>query len=714
MKISILLPYKENFSPIYAGAVSLFVKDTTKLSMYKEHITVYGNTKLKKIYKLNYKNIFLKKNLVQSGSKIYVSQFLKYEKENPSDIIEIHNRPNYFHLINVYKKNQKLVLYFHNDPLTMTGSRSVADRKRLLENATKIIFNSHWSRKRFLEGITGFHINSEKMTVIYQSTKPSNVNIYNKKNWITFVGKLNRAKGYDLFGKAVLKILKKYKNWKAIVIGDEPRMTLDFKHKRLNNLGFQNHNKVLKIFERTSIAVACSRWDEPLGRTSIEASSRGCATIISNKGALPVTVTHGIILKNLNVDAVYKAIKDLIENRKKRIELQKLSIKNFFHTNSVSTQNIDDYRDKLLKHAISKSNLKLNLLKSLRILHVTNFNERHDGRLFFNTGRRLNNGFIRLGHSVLEFSDRDIVKHYKSIKDYTGSKTLNQKLINTVYNYKPDLLIFGHADLIKDDTLAYLKDNYKNLKIAQWFLDPLVKAGPDYIKNKSRILDKIEFTDANFVTTSPDVLKFLPKERKCLFMPNPTDPSFEVLNNYENNHCSMDVFFALSHGVHRGILKKGKFDERADFVNKLVELTPNVKFDLYGIDNVQPIWADSFLKAISNSKMGVNLSRGDPIKYYSSDRITQLIGNGLLTFIHKNTLFSNFFSSDEIIFYSDISNLSEKIQKYAKDDGQRKKIAKRGKMKYMKYFNSTIVAEYIINKTFGNTYKKNKYLWENK
>ena len=197
-------------------------------------------------------------------------------------------------------------------------------------------------------------------------------------------------------------------------------------------------------------------------------------------------------------------------------------------------------------------------------------------------------------------------------------------------------------------------------------------------------------------------------------MPNPTDPSFEVLNNYENSHCSMDVFFALSHGVHRGVLKKGKFDERADFVNKLVELTPNVKFDLYGIDNVQPIWADSFLKAISNSKMGVNLSRGDPIKYYSSDRITQLIGNGLLTFIHKNTLFSNFFSNDEIIFYSDISNLSEKIQKYAKDDEQRKKIAKKGKKKYMKYFNSTIIADYIINKTFGNTYKKNKYLWESK
>ena len=146
---------------------------------------------------------------MESGSRVYVNQFLKYEKEEPSDIIEIHNRPNYFHLIHEKTKNKKIILYFHNDPLTMTGSRSLNDRKKLLNDATKIIFNSHWSRKRFLEGIGGFHINSEKMTVIYQSTKPVKVNIKKKKKWITFVGKLNRSKGYDLFGNAVIKILNK-------------------------------------------------------------------------------------------------------------------------------------------------------------------------------------------------------------------------------------------------------------------------------------------------------------------------------------------------------------------------------------------------------------------------------------------------------------------------------------------------------------------------
>ena len=714
MKISILLPYKENFSSVYAGAVSLFIRDTVKLSKYKNNITIFGNTTLKKIFKLKYKNINLKKNIIQSGSKLYVREFLNYEKLNPSDLIEIHNRPNYFNLINKSSSKAHLVLYFHNDPLTMTGSRSIKERKSILDNAAKIIFNSHWSRKRFLEGIEGMHVNSEKLVVIYQSTNVKKINLKKKKNWITFVGKLNRAKGYDLFGRAVLKILKKFPNWKAIVIGDEPRSTLSFKHKRLNNLGFLNHEAVLKIFESTSIAVACSRWDEPLGRTSLEASSRGCATIISNKGGLPETVTHGLILKDLSVDSVYLAMRKLVENKSKRQEMQKLSIKHFYHTNKVSAKKIDEYREHFLQKYFRSASVHINIPKSLRILHVTNFNERHDGRLFFNTGRRLNNGFVRLGHSVLEFSDRDIIKHYKGIKDITGAQTLNKKLVNTVYNYKPDLLIIGHADLIRYETLEYLKNNYKGLRVAQWFLDPLTKNGPDFEKNKARILDKIELTDANFVTTSPDVLNFLPKNKTSLFMPNPSDESFEVLNNYENNQCSMDVFFALSHGVHRGILKKGKYDERADFVNKLVEKTPNVKFDLYGINNIQPIWADSFLKSIANAKMGVNLSRGSPIKYYSSDRITQLIGNGLLTFIDYQTHYDNFFDKSEVIFYKNLSHLSELIQKYAKDDFLRKKIAKRGKAKYMKYFNSTVVADYIINKTFSLPYKKNKYLWESK
>ena len=47
MKISVLLPYKENFSSSYAGAVSIFVDSTNKLSKFKKDITVFGSTNFK-------------------------------------------------------------------------------------------------------------------------------------------------------------------------------------------------------------------------------------------------------------------------------------------------------------------------------------------------------------------------------------------------------------------------------------------------------------------------------------------------------------------------------------------------------------------------------------------------------------------------------------------------------------------------------------------
>ena len=97
-----------------------------------------------------------------------------------------------------------------------------------------------------------------------------------------------------------IKILNKYPDWSANVIGDEPREEFNFNHKKLNLLGFKKHKDVLLNFEKTSIAIVCSRWNEPFGRTSLEASSRGCGVIISNRGGLPETTDHCVILKKLN------------------------------------------------------------------------------------------------------------------------------------------------------------------------------------------------------------------------------------------------------------------------------------------------------------------------------------------------------------------------------------------------------------------------------
>jgi len=147
MKISILLPYKENYSPTYPGAVSLFVHATSKISIYKKDIVIFGSTNLVKKFSKNYVNIPLKRQLFKSQSKDYVNKFVLLNNEKKPDIVEIHNRPNYVKFVK--KLNTKIILYFHNDPISMIGSKLPSERKYLLSQCSKIIFNSEWSKKRF-------------------------------------------------------------------------------------------------------------------------------------------------------------------------------------------------------------------------------------------------------------------------------------------------------------------------------------------------------------------------------------------------------------------------------------------------------------------------------------------------------------------------------------------------------------------------------------
>ena len=706
MTISILLPYKENYSPQYAGAVSLFVNDITRVSDYKNDIIIFGNTESKKRLSKNYINLELNKKVFQSTSKIYIESFLNAQRKINPDLIEVHNRPNYIKLIRK-KFINKLFLFFHNDPLTMSGSKTINDRVYLINNVDKIIFNSKWSQNCFFVGLSNQNNLLHKTSVCYQSSSKTKINFKDKKKIISFVGKLNKAKGYDLFGQAIIKILNKYPDWKAKVFGDEPREQLSFNHRNLKILGFKNNKYILNNLKEVSISVVCSRWDEPFGRTSLEAASRGSAVIISNRGGLPETTDSAIILKKLNSNTIFNAIDKLILDKQKLLKIQKNNYSNFIFTHKYISSIIDNLRNIFLRDKeIKLFNIKKNI--SFKIIHITNFNQRFNGRLHYNTGKRLQNGLVRLGHNVLAISDRDIVNKSKTINDFSGKKSLQNSIIQSYENFKADCIILGHADSVENNTLEILKNSNKNLKICQWFLDPISEMGPDFIKNNDRISQKLKLLDATFLTTDPSILKN--KIDQSFYIPNPCDASFETLKNYQKN-CVNDVFFAMSHGVHRGSLKVGKNDDREVFINKLIDKNKKIKFDVYGMNNVQPIWGDKFLNLLSNSSMGLNLSRGLPAKYYSSDRIAQLFGNGLLTFINRKIAFSDFLPNNCFIDYLDIDDLSYKLNKYKRDEVDRKKIAKKGREFYLNYINSTIVADFILSKTLDFK-SKNNFVWE--
>ena len=149
--------------------------------------------------------------------------------------------------------------------------------------------------------------------------------------------------------------------------------------------------------------------------------------------------------------------------------------------------------------------------------------------------------------------------------------------------------------------------------------------------------------------------------KKIFYIPNPSDTSIDILKVDQISNNIFDMFIGLSHGQHRATLKKFYKDEREDFIINLQEKLPDIIFDNYGIANNQPVWGDQYYKRLSQSKMALNLSRGLPFKWYSSDRISSFIPNGITTFIDRATKLDDFFSEDEVVFYKNINDLAESI-----------------------------------------------------
>ena len=694
LKIATILPYKENYSADKASAASLWVAEFYRKSKFKKSNFIYGHTKSKKFLTNNYININLKntKSKLKSTTNEYANKLIKELNNKNFSIVEIHNRPQLLSKIS-NKVKSRFIFYFHNDPISMKGSKTRKERLNILKSVEKLVFVSDWVRERFFVDID--QKLKTKTEIVYPSVNKQS--IVNKQKNIIFVGRLNHSKGYDLFKDAIIRILDEFPKWNAYSIGNEDRRSIYINHPRHKELGFIRHKETLKLLNKSEIAVVPSRWEEPFGRTALEASSCGCATIISSRGGLKETTDSAIILKKLDSYNIYLEIKKLIKKNKNRKKYQLKGRQNIKHLISDNTKIIDEIRESCVPF------YNINFIrKKLKIINIYNKGQKLSNRLYnISLGKKFTNGFVRNGHDVIEISDRDYIRNNKSFNLIPNKNNFQNFLIDTFKNYNPDILFFGHTKNLEVSTLDKFRELNKNIIISHWNEDPVMPSLHYSIQNVSNINTYSDVVDHNFITTDPSVISNKINSKNLHFFFVPVDNNIERFDVY-NMRPKKDLFYAMSHGVNRAILKEGTEDDRINFLNKLVKKIPNIKYDFYGFSNKQPIWGNDFNNALVNSKMGLNLSRGKPTKYYSSNRIASIMGNGLLTFVDAKVQFSDFFSKNEIIFYSNINDLSDKIMFYSKNDKIRKKISKNGKKKYFKLFNETKITKYLIDVSIGN------------
>lgn len=356
--------------------------------------------------------------------------------------------------------------------------------------------------------------------------------------------------------------------------------------------------------------------------------------------------------------------------------------------------------------------------KSYRIVHVTNSSFKPKKVYLHSTAAKLSNGWTRAGHHVINFSDRDMARWLSPFGfREAGKKAANNLLIKLCLDVKPDIIAFGHADIITPRTLEILRQKLPTCKMMQWNMDwwvPLDHALPEdgtASGNRYRILGKRDFLDATFITTAGLALSEIATSSHIAgFLPNPYDHSLERHRNFENTSLPDNIFFTSNSKDDRRY-HCGKWQHMDEFCTTLQNRLPDQKCAFYGINGASKCFGPQYEDAMSRARVGLNISRRNDAYLYSSDRLAHMIGNGLTICIDRATGYDDIFDDSEMVFYSTEDELIEKLDRLGKDDQYRMKIGESGWRKYSTIFDGALIAQYMID-VLNSTHNPDKYVWQ--
>ncbi|WGL15986.1 glycosyltransferase [Microbulbifer bruguierae] len=339
----------------------------------------------------------------------------------------------------------------------------------------------------------------------------------------------------------------------------------------------------------------------------------------------------------------------------------------------------------------------------MRILHVDNHQHRKYGNIRVSWALKLYTGLVRAGHNVLAFSDRDIARFEAplGIREL-GRKKTNQRLLQTVAAFEPELIIFGHCDLIENATFSEIRRRHGDVVLAACNNDPLFVP-----RNAANIHKRCEIADAMFVSTGPQELSIFAGGRARLWhMPNPVDPSVENADASAlaagDPALEADLLFCSNAQEH---------SERSQLVSALRRtLPPDFRFHTPGLFGQPPLWGRDYERKLASSKMGLNLNRQEGYQWYSSARIAQMAGNGLLVFTHASAGFDDFMPAETLVYFDSQSNLQKQLLAFHSDDAMRQHWAKNCREFFHREINNTRYAQYIVEAATGSTFSHD-YVW---
>ncbi|MFZ1965398.1 MAG: glycosyltransferase [Roseiarcus sp.] len=351
----------------------------------------------------------------------------------------------------------------------------------------------------------------------------------------------------------------------------------------------------------------------------------------------------------------------------------------------------------------------------MRVLIVGNGNERYFGGRYYNTERKLTNGFVRNGHLLYFFSDRDVARQATIFRSSrAGRGEANRRFLNVARNFQPDFIVFMHSCLISTETFAKAKRLPQRPRLAQVCVDPMFRrVNVDFLKDRASVVD------ATFVTTAGEVLaQFSSPTNVSSYIPSAIDSSIERARAFERSDQAFDMFFAAN----------AAGDQPGDprrTTPALIAKSGKASIDYHGFDGRPPVFGAEYFRRLADARMALNINSdraerasvrapAEELYLYNSNRISQLMGCGLLTLSFRvNQLMELFEEDKEMAFADTPEEMLETALRYKRDDAARRRAAEAGWRKSHQELNERLVARYIEEVAFRRALS-HPYIWPTK
>mgnify|MGYP001321883403 CR=1 FL=1 len=332
LRIAVFMPRNMRFGPSNATSIDMCVRDLVMSSRYRNTTTVIcceNETLYTDVDVLTYsptidestnrKVAFAAKEVLRLGADLVVVQQHLPSASNLASLIKV---PVVFHTHNMSKA-------ISSDTLLGWVRRSRRLKSyRLLRG---LIVVSDACRREFLSNWPDI---DRPVAVVpngldFSAWNPAET----RTREIMCVGRAAPEKGILEAALAMEQVLSVHTDWAGRLVLAEPEthpQYMDSIRKicariagRITIEQSVPHARVQQCYERAAIALVPSRWDEPFGRTGLEAHAGGCAVISSGTGGL--AEIHGdcglLLPKSFSVSDITQKLTQLINDPDLRTDL---------------------------------------------------------------------------------------------------------------------------------------------------------------------------------------------------------------------------------------------------------------------------------------------------------------------------------------------------------------------------------------------------------